>query len=396
MVTNDAQPCARGALVADERWDVALEKALEQVTGSPVDVALLFASGEYADHYAEMLKIICEATGAAIVLGSSGEGVIGTNAELEQAPALSLLTLSLPGALLRPVRFTEEMIRSGSTPEQWRAALDLSLDDINAWLIFADPFHMDSEGLISALSQAYPDAPILGGLASNDIAERRTYIFYHDEVFDEGGVGLAIGGPYTILPLVSQGCEPIGEPWTITRVQDNGLIATISNRPAYELLVETFKELTPDLQRRAQRNLFVGLAADEYNDHFERGSFLIRQLIGVDRHNGALAIGALPRIGQTIQFQMRDASTADLDLKELLTQARATLGEQQPVAGILCTCNGRGEGMFGVPDHDAGAIAGEFGPLPLTGLFCNGEIGPVGKRSFLHGFTASLALLVKR
>jgi small ligand-binding sensory domain FIST len=395
MITNNAQPAARSALVADEPWNVALEKALEQVTGNPVDVALLFASGEYADHYAEMLSIVRAATGATIVLGSSGEGVIGTNTELEQAPALSLLTLSLPGALLRPVRFTEEMIRSCSTPEQWRITLDLSEDDVNAWLIFADPFHMDSEHLISALALAYPDAPILGGMASNDIAERRTYIFYNDEVFDEGGIGLAIGGPYTILPLVSQGCEPIGEPWTITRVQDNGLIATISNRPAYELLVETVKQLTPDLQRRAQRNLFVGLAADEYRDHFERGSFLIRQLIGVDRHNGALAIGALPRTGQTIQFQVRDASTADRDLQELLTQARTTLGEQQPIAGILCTCNGRGEGMFGVPDHDAGAIAGAFGSLPLTGLFCNGEIGPVGKRSFLHGFTACLALLIK-
>jgi len=396
MIIKDAKPGASGALVADERWDVALESALAQVTGKPVDAALLFASGEYAEHYPEMLKIVRQATGAAIVLGCSGEGVIGTSVELEQAPALSLLTLSLPGALLRAVRFTDEMIRNCTTPEQWRAALDLPPDDINAWLILADPFHMDCESLISALSLAYPDAPILGGLASNDIAERRTYVFYNDEVFDEGGIGLAIGGPYTILPLVSQGCEPIGEPWTITQVQDNGLIATISNRPAYELLVETFKELTPELQQRAQRNLFVGLAADEYRDSFERGSFLIRQLIGVDRHNGALAIGALPRMGQTIQFQMRDASTADLDLKELLTQARTTLGEHQPVAGILCTCNGRGEGMFGVPDHDAGAIAEEFGSLPLTGLFCNGEIGPVGKRSFLHGFTACLALLVKR
>jgi small ligand-binding sensory domain FIST len=393
---DNAKPGARGALVANERWDVALEGALEQVMGDPVDVALLFASGEYAEHYPEMLKIVRRATRATIVLGCSGEGIIGTGVEMEQAPALSLLTLSLPGARLRSVRFTDEMVRNCTTPDQWRAALDLPPDDINAWLVLADPFHMDCEGLISALSLAYPDAPMLGGLASNDIAERRTYVFYNDEVFDEGGVGLAIGGPYTILPLVSQGCEPIGEPWTITQVQDNGLIATISNRPAYELLVETFKELTPDLQHRAQRNLFVGLAADEYRDSFERGSFLIRQLIGVDRHNGALAIGALPRMGQTIQFQMRDASTADLDLKELLTQARATLGEHQPFAGILCTCNGRGEGMFGVPDHDAGAIADEFGSLPLTGLFCNGEIGPVGKRPFLHGFTACLALLIQR
>jgi small ligand-binding sensory domain FIST len=393
---GDVKPIARCAIVADEHWNAALERALVQVEGNPVDVALLFASGEYIEHYPEMLQIVRRATGATILLGCSGEGVIGPRVEMEQAPALSLLTLSLPGATLRSVRFTEEMVRSCHTPQQWHVALELPPDDLNAWLIFADPFHMDCETLISSLSLAYPGVPTLGGLASNDVVERRTYVFYNDEVCDEGGVALAIGGPYTLLPLVSQGCEPIGEPWTITDVQDNGMIATISNRSAYELLVETFKDLTPELQRRAQRNLFVGLAADEYRDNFERGSFLIRQLIGVDRRNGALAIGAQPRMGQTIQFQMRDASTADLDLKELLIQARTKLDGQQPIAGILCTCNGRGEGMFGVPDHDAEAIAQAFGSLPLTGLFCSGEFGPVGKRSFLHGFTACLALLIKR
>lgn len=392
----EVQPIARCAIVADERWDAALERALAQVEGNIADVALLFASGEYADHYAEMLQIVRRATGATILLGCSGEGVVGPGVELEQVPALSLLTLSLPGATMRAVRFTEEMVRNYNAPQEWQAALDLPPENVNAWLVFADPFRMDCETLVSNLSLAYPDAPVLGGLASNDIVERRTYIFCNEEVYDEGGVGLAIGGSYTLLPLVSQGCEPVGEPWTITHVQDNGMIASISNRSAYEMLVETVKNLTPALQQVAQRNLFVGLAADEYCDRFERGSFLIRQLIGVDRRNGALAIGAQPRTGQTIQFQVRDASTADLDLKELLVQTRAALGNQQPVAAILCTCNGRGEGMFGVPDHDAEAITQTFGSLPLAGLFCNGEIGPVGKRSFLHGFTACLALLIKR
>ncbi len=394
---EDAKPIARSAIVADEQWDVAVEKVLAEVQGTSVDVALLFASGEYAEHYPAMLRMVQRATGAPILLGCSGEGVIGIGTELDLAPAISLMTLSLPGATLRPVRFSEEMVRRYKTPQQWRAALDLLVDDVNAWLIFADPFHIDCEALVNTLSLAYAGLPILGGLASNDMEEQRTYVFYNDEVFEEGGVGLAIGGPYTLLPLVSQGCEPIGEPWTITHVQNNSMIATISNRPAYELLIETFKQLPSELRRRAQNNLFVGLAADEYLDHFERGSFLIRQLIGVDRQSGALAIGAFPRIGQTIQFQIRDAVTADRDLQERLAQASALAnrGQQQLVAGILCTCNGRGEDMFGVPDHDAGAVAQAFGSLPLAGLFCNGEIGPVGKRSFLHSFTASLALLVK-
>jgi small ligand-binding sensory domain FIST len=162
------------------------------------------------------------------------------------------------------------------------------------------------------------------------------------------------------------------------------------------MLVETFKSLPHDVQQRAQRNLLVGLAADEYQETFQRGNFLVRPLIGVERSTGALAIGALPRIGQTLQFQMRDARAADQDLSELLDQVNATLGHQLPVAGVLCSCNGRGMGLFEIPNHDACAINRQLGAFPLTGLFCNGEIGPIGVRPFLHGFTASLALVIQK
>jgi small ligand-binding sensory domain FIST len=315
---------------------------------------------------------------------------------MEDLPALSLLAMSLPGAVLRPVHFTQSMIENCETPLAWRECLDIQLSDANAWLIFAEPFHLEIEHLLDGLAGAYGECPVLGGLASSsDPSARQTHIFLNDEVFTEGGVGLAIGGPYTLHPLVSQGCEPIGETWTITSVRDN-LIRTISNRPAYDMLVETFKGLPHEVQRRAQRNLLVGLAADEYLDTFQRGNFLIRPLIGVERGTGALAIGALPRVGQTIQFQMRDARAADLDLTELLDQVSATLGHQSPIAGVLCSCNGRGIGLFGTPHHDACAINRHLGDFPLAGLFCNGEIGPVGPRPFLHGFTASLALLIQK
>lgn len=390
-------PVARAALVADEQWERALEQALAQTNDlSHVDVVILLASSFYTEHFPEMLACLRQATRGAIVLGCSAQAVIGQDRELEDTPALSLMTLSLPGALLQPVRFTQAMIDNCETPLAWHNALDVQFDDVNAWLLFSDPFHLEVEHLLDKLANAYGECPILGGVASSSNADaRRTHLFLNDEVFTDGGVGLAIGGPYTLLPLVSQGCEPIGETWTITSVRDN-LIQTISNRPAYDMLVETFKSLPHEVQQRAQRNLLVGLAADEYLETFQRGNFLVRPLIGVERGTGALAIGALPRIGQTVQFQMRDARAADLDLNELLEQVSATLGHQVPIAGILCTCNGRGLDLFGVSDHDARAINRHLGAFPLAGLFCNGEIGPIGARPFLHSFTASLALLIQK
>ncbi|GHO88347.1 FIST signal transduction protein [Dictyobacter formicarum] len=393
---DECKPSALSALVIDEDWEQALEQALEQIEDVVADAIFLFASIDFAPYFPMMLHIVRRATGTPILIGCSGQGIIGSDQELEDLPAISLLALSLPGARLRTVRVTQELLEASKGPHDLRQQLGLPFDDVNAWFMFADPFHMDCEELVEKFSQAYPGLPMIGGLASGDFEDHESYIFYNDEVHEDGAIGLAIDGDYTILPLVSQGCDPIGEAWTITSVLDNGLVDGISNRSAYNMLVDTLQTLSPELQRRAQRNLLVGLAADEYQDNYERGSFLVRQLFGVDRRTGALAIGAQSRIGQTIQFQLRDATSADLDLHELLSQARTNLGDNQPIAGLLCTCNGRGVGMFGIPDHDAGVITRELGQLPLSGLFCNGEIGPVGKRTFLHGFTACLGLIIKK
>ncbi|MCX6023583.1 MAG: FIST C-terminal domain-containing protein, partial [Chloroflexi bacterium] len=258
--------------------------------------------------------------------------------------------------------------------------------------LLADPFRMDCDALVEGLSAAYPGLPVMGGLASGDPRVQRSHVFLNDQVFSEGGVALAVGGALTVETVVAEGATPIGEAWTVTAAEAN-VIGAIGRRPAYELLMETLMALPEALRRRAQQNLLVGLAINEYRDSFGRGDFLIRNLLGADRQSGALAIGALPRVGQTMQFQIRDAESADQDLRELLAAAKRQLGERQPLAALLCACNGRGRGLFGAPDHDARAVAELLGPLPLAGFFCNGEIGPVGGANHLHGYTASLALL---
>jgi small ligand-binding sensory domain FIST len=189
--------------------------------------------------------------------------------------------------------------------------------------------------------------------------------------------------------VVSQGCEPIGRTWTITDA-DGYVVRTLGNRPTYEVLMETIQSLEPSARQRAARNLLVGLAMDEYRDDFKRGDFLIRNVLGVDQATGALAVGAEPHVGQTLQFQIRDARAADEELRHMLS---ASGGSARDTAAVLFACNGRGAGLFGAPDHDARTVRELLGPVPLAGLFCNGEIGPVGKSTFLHGFTASLGLI---
>jgi small ligand-binding sensory domain FIST len=208
-------------------------------------------------------------------------------------------------------------------------------------------------------------------------------------------VAISVAGEVTLSGVISQGCTPIGEAWTLTRVEQN-LIRHIGNRPAYAVLSETVQNLPPEEQRKAQGNLHIGLVVNEYLEDFHRGDFLIRILLGGDPNSGVLAVGALPRMGQTIQFQRRDAAAASEDLDELLAAAKKRLADTPIYGGCLFCCNGRGKNLFGRPSHDSELVQAHLGPTGVTGFFCNGEIGPVGDKNFLHGFTASLALFVKK
>ena len=380
---------AKAAISHERDWRAALDEVLAatDLGDTPTDLALLFASAAYTPNFDELVSHARAATGARHLAGCSGQGIIGPEREIEGEPALSLLRLSLPDVKLKVGHLSRESDAG--------MVMGVPLEDVNAWLVLADPYTCDIDGLISHMEGLYPGVTIIGGLASGRWTERCTYVFVDDAVHAEGAVAIALGGNVMVRTVVSQGATPIGQPWTITGAHEN-ILETIGGRPAYEVLVDTIKALSPEVQERAASNLLVGLAIDEYKDEFHRGDYLIRNLMGADRQSGALAIGAYPRIGQTLQFQMRDAAAADEDLRELLATAHSGLGDAQPVAALMCSCNGRGAGLFGAPNHDAQGVAREFGAVPLAGFFCNGEIGPIGGKTFMHGFTASIALFLPR
>ena len=384
---------AAAAIAQHHDWEEALAEALAgaAIGEEPVDLAVIFASAEYQPGFSDMIAQAQRALNARVLIGCSGQGIIGPSKEVEGEPALAIMALSLPEAVLTPLHLTQRDLEACESAEDTRRLAEVAEDEARAWFLFADPFTIDAERLLDTFSTAYPGTPLMGGMASGNPQVRRTQLFLNGQVVEDGAVALALGGPISIRSIVSQGCNPIGRPWTITEAEGQ-IIASIAGRPALDVLMETVNELPPDQQERAQRNLLVGLAMDEYRDDFGRGDFLIRNLIGADRERGAIAVSALPRAGQTIQFQLRDAAAADEDLRLLLEAEKAALQGEQSLAALLWSCNGRGVGLFGGPDHDAKAVAEILGSIPLAGFFCNGEIGPVGSKNFLHGFTASMAL----
>lgn len=370
-------------------------QATRQGLAAPgVSLGLIFLTPGLMDDAEQVLEIVRVHAQVPLLMGCSSAGLISGAEELEEGEGVVLGLYHLPGAELTPFRFTQSQVEEASGPAYWHQETGISPDQSRGWLVMADPFHLDSERWLQGWDEAYAPLPVLGGLAGGDFANQRTQVYLNGEVLKEGGVALNVGGKIRLASVLSQGCTPIGQTWTITRAERN-LIHHIGNRPAYEVLKETYNSLPPEDQKRSQGNIFVGLVVNEYLEEFHRGDFLIRNLLGADPRSGSLAVGARPRTGQTLQFQQRDPRSASEDLTDSLAAARNELKGHRILGGCLCSCNGRGRRMFGQPHHDAGLVHTQLAPPGLTGFFCSGELGPIGARNFLHGFTASLALFVE-
>lgn len=368
---------------------------LRRQMGAPeISLGLVFMSPAFFPFARQVLEIIRVHARVPLLAGCSSQSLIAGDRELEGSTGLVLALYSMPGAKLKGYHFTQELVEAANEPGFWHSETGVAADQTNGWLTFIDPFHLDAESWLRGWNEAYAPLPVFGGLASGVFTDQTTQVYLNGEVFEEGGVAISVGGDVKLTGIVSQGCTPIGDTWTLTRVEQN-LIHQIGNQPAYAVLANTVNKLSAKEQRQARGNLFIGLVVNEYLEDFHRGDFLVRNLLGGDPQSGVLAVGALPRAGQTIQFQRRDAAAASEDMSELLQRSRRELAGKTIYGGCLCCCNGRGQNLFGAPNHDAQMIQEKLGPLGLSGFFCNGEVGPVGEKNFLHGYTASLALFVK-
>ncbi len=374
-----------------QRWATQLRQRLD---APEVTLGMVFMTPAFFGVAAEVLELLRLHARIPLLVGCSSRGLVVNGSELEEDTGLVVQLFNLPGARAKAIHITQAQLEFTGQPADWHRISGLTPSNVRGWLVFADPFQLDGERWLDTWNLAYPGIPAMGGLAGGPASENHTHLYLDGEVHSEGVIAVGLSGSVRLETVTSQGCTPIGAPWTITK-SDRNLIHQIANRPAYRVLVETFESLPREEQLRSQGNLFVGFAGNEYCEEFHRGDFLVRNLLGADPQNGIIAVGAQPRPGQTLQFHRRDAATATEDLVAVLDRARTRLAGSTIYGGLLCVCNGRGRHLFGKTDHDAGLVQELLGPIPVAGLFCNGELGPVGGRTFLHGYTASLGLLVK-
>jgi len=363
----------------------AAEK-LQAELGADPTIALAFVSTGYREHLDEFQEVVAVHGHAAVLCGCTGSGLIGTEHEAEASEGFSLLFLHLPQAKVRAVPLSQAQVETSQGDSFWHEAAGGAA---GAWLALANPFRFDADTWLREWNSAFPGAPVLGGLASGPRGDEDVTVFGPTIGQTSDAMAIALDG-VRLETVVSQGCRPIGEALPVTRA-DEHLLIELGSRPAYQVLEQAFNTLADADKQRARGNLFAGLAVDEYKEQFGRGDFLVRNILGADPATGAVVVGAHPRTGQTLQYQLRDAKSADEEIKSLLAPLAAR--DEKPIASLLFCCNGRGKHLFGTPDHDAKAVADALGAAPSTGFFCNGEIGPVGGSNFLHGYTASIGLL---
>ncbi len=357
------------------------------------DLAVVFASGHHLGMAKWLLSEVHERLEPQALVGCGAGGTVAGGHELEETPGIVVWAASLPGAELETMHLTAERDAEGfrllglpewlsETADADQAAADESL------IALCDPFSFPAEELLAAIERSRPKVPVLGGLASASFAGGAV-LLRDGEVHSDGAVAARLRG-VQVLPCVSQGAGPVGPEMTITSAEAN-VIGQLAGKPAMERLGEVISELPEHERELAAAGVLVGLVIDENRPEYERGDFLVRPIIGADRESGAIAIGESVRVGQTVRLQVRDAASADEDLREALRAQAQALGSDGAAGALLFTCNGRGSHMFELPDHDAGAIEDSLG-APTAGFFCAGEIGPVGGRNFLHGFTATMAV----
>jgi small ligand-binding sensory domain FIST len=353
-------------------------------------LAFVFFSPHFSSKIQSMIEIIHETLRPQTLIGCMGEGVIGNEKEIESLPGLALWGARNVQMDVVPFRLTANTNGEGPSLEGWPAGLQ-SKDRSYTFFLFADPFSTPFDELFSLLTHHAPGSSAIGGIASGgtDVGESRLVL--NRDIFQSGVVGVAVQGGVQIRTVVSQGCQPIGERFVVTKV-DRNVIQELGGIPPLERLEATLKGLSEPEQQQAARGLQVGVAMDEHRSEFGQGDFLIRGLLGADRQSGSLAIADFVQEGQTIQFHVRDAQAASEDLQLLLSKERVTHPDCLPAGALLFSCNGRGQRFFKIPHHDVRVMQERMGAIPIAGFFAGGEIGPVGGKNYLHGYTASMAL----
>lgn len=383
------------ALARHSTLEVAFKNAAEQIkedlNNESPDLLLCFISPAFAEYYKEVPGLAKKYLNPAAFAGCSAGGIIGGGVELEREPALVLSAAMLPDVKISKFHIEDKNLPDGDAAQDlWEDLVSVKGSEDPHFILLPDPFSFRIDILAQGLDYAFPRSVKIGGLASGAHNPGKNALFEGENVYKTGVVGLALSGNIAVDSIVAQGCRPVGPTFRVTDCQNNVLLA-LDGKPAVHALYGVLEKMSEKDQKLAKYSLFLGVVMDEFKDSFSHGDFLIRNILGLEPNSGALIVGELLRNERTVQFHLRDAETSSDDLRAMLKQYKEKC-DCKPEGALLFSCLGRGEHLYGVANHDSDCFKDYIGAIPLAGFFCNGEIGPIGGTTFLHGYTSSFGL----
>jgi small ligand-binding sensory domain FIST len=375
-----------------EAFDEAVSTLRKSLGDQKPDLCLAFVSSNFLSGYESLCEKLQAALGPRVILGCSGGGIVGPGREIEHQPALSITAAILPEVTITPFRVADTSLPDlDASPRVWHSLVGVNPADAPHFIVLADPFSIRVENFIMGLDYAFPKAVKVGGLASGATQPGENALFLNGVCYRSGAVGVAFTGNIALDALVAQGCRPIGRTYRITKC-DRNILMELEGKPPLEVLKDLFLTLEPRDQNLMQNAMFIGLAQDSMKTHYTQGDFLVRNIVGLDAEKGIIAVGALLREGQSVQFHLRDARTSSEDLEQVLAAYQNHIRRNEVSGALLFSCLGRGEYLYGQPSHDTRVFQRKMGSIPIGGFFCDGEIGPVGGTTYLHGYTSCFAL----
>lgn len=388
------------ALSTQEQPSVAVQTVMgslrNQLNGTQASLILIFASGHSREAWPVFLESVRVEYPESTVVGCGAVGVIGGGREVENTLALSVTAAVLPDVAVIGFHYEGQAVATvDEAAQNWIERLGIEAEHRPTFLLFPDPYTCNPAQLIAGLDRAYPGQIKVGGLASGGQAQGEQVLVCDDRIEDAGAVGVAMYGDIDVSSIVAQGCRPVGSPMEVTECRKN-LLVELDGVSALEQLERVFHLLDPQDQHLFRSMPMVGIGMDETRETYRQGDFLLRQLMGMDRNQGVLSLGAQLEVGNIVQFHLRDAESSRAELEELLIQHGRNHSVDQGEGAVLFSCVGRGEAFFGVPDHDVSVATRYLGGAPIGGFFGAGEIGPVDGRTWLHGYTCAIAIFRPR
>ncbi|MBT5258804.1 MAG: hypothetical protein HOL75_07885 [Nitrospina sp.] len=372
--------------------DESIEAIRKQMGGDSVHLTVIFVSPQFKDKYNVIPELIRERMDPGRFLGCSGGGIIGGGKEAEQQPAFSITCANLPDVEIQDIYSdTMTLPDQDTSPNVWREWLGVSVEKKPSFIFLADPFSFRGEEFLSGVDFAYPNSGKVGGLASGAQMKGENALYLDDKIHRSGLVGIALSGNIGMDTIVAQGCRPIGEPVKISKC-NNTLLTGMDGQPPLDLLQKIHEELDEKDQSLLQTSLFLGIEMDPLKDNPQQGDFLIRNIMAADKESGGIQVGAMLREGQLVQFHLRDKDMSAEDLRLVLNRYKTKEHSEKASGALLFSCLGRGQYLYEKLNHDSDMFRDQLGDIPLGGFFCNGEIGPVGKTTFLHGYTSSFGI----